>query len=145
MIELLPRGLRPTSERAWASRPVVVLEGLRATGKSTIARSLVPPQHFRTVADEPDRQRGADDLKGWLESLPSGAVVDEAQLVPNLQLGIKQIIDESGASPSQFLLTGSARLNTRELGGSDPLTGRVRRLRLHPSASPRSKGSRSTL
>jgi uncharacterized protein len=132
MDELLPRGLRPTIERAWASRPVVVLEGLRATGKSTIARSLVPPQHFRTFADETDHKRASSDLKGWLESLPSGAVVDEAQLVPNLQLGIKQIVDTVGASPSQFLLTGSARLNTRELGGSDPLAGRVRRLRLHP-------------
>jgi uncharacterized protein len=93
---------------------------------------LFPPQQFRTLADDNDRQRAVDDLKGWLESLPHGVVVDEAQLVPNLQLGIKQIVDARGATPSQFLLTGSARLNTRELGGSDPLTGRVRRLRLHP-------------
>lgn len=132
MDELLPRGLLPTIERAWAIRPVVVLEGLRATGKSTIVRGLVSPHHFRTLGHDVDRQRATDDLGGWLESLPYGAVVDEAQLVPNLQLGVKQIVDDRGASPSQFLLTGSARLNTRELGGSDPLTGRVRRLRLHP-------------
>jgi uncharacterized protein len=130
--ENLPRGLIPTIERAWVTRPVVVLEGLRATGKSTIARDLVDPARFRTLADYADRTRAVDDLKGWLESLPEGAVVDEAQLVPNLQLGVKQIVDSRGATPSQFLLTGSARLNTRELGGSDPLTGRVRRLRLHP-------------
>jgi uncharacterized protein len=132
MSDILPRGLTPTIERAWSTRPVVVLEGLRATGKSTIARSLVAPPRFRTLADDADRTRAADDLKGWLESLPHGAVVDEAQLVPHLQLGVKQIVDARGATPSQFLLTGSARLNTRELGGSDPLTGRVRRLRLHP-------------
>jgi uncharacterized protein len=132
MIELVPRGVQPLIVRAWENRPVVVLEGLRATGKSTIARSLVAPQRFRTLADDADRKRASEDLKGWLESLPQGAVVDEAQLIPNLQLGIKQIIDSRGATPSQFLLTGSARLNTRELGGSDPLTGRVRRLRLHP-------------
>ncbi len=140
MEELLARGLRPTVERAWGNRPVVVLEGLRATGKSTIARSMVSPQHFRTLGDDADRRRAADDLKGWLESLPFGAVVDEAQLVPNLQLGIKQIIDSRGATPSQFLLTGSARLNTRELGGSDPLTGRVRRLRLHPFSQSEIEG-----
>lgn len=140
MAELLNRGLRSTIERAWASRPVVVLEGLRATGKSTIARSLVPPQHFRTLADASERQRAADDLRGWLESLPHGAVVDEAQLIPNIQLGVKQIVDERTASPSQFLLTGSARLNTRELGGSDPLTGRVRRLRLHPFSQSEIEG-----
>ncbi len=140
MAELLPRGLLPTVERAWANRPVVVLEGLRATGKSTIARGLVSPQRFRTLGDDADRKRAADDLRGWLESLPSGAVVDEAQLVPNLQLGIKQIVDERGATPTQFLLTGSARLNTRELGGSDPLTGRVRRLRLHPLSQSELEG-----
>jgi uncharacterized protein len=132
MSDLLPRGLAPTIERAWATRPVVVLEGLRATGKSTIARGLVAPPQFRTLADDADRTRAVDDLKGWLESLPLGAVVDQAQLVPDVQLGVKQIVDARGATPSQFLLTGSARLNTRELGGSDPLTGRVRRLRLHP-------------
>jgi uncharacterized protein len=132
MDDWVPRGLASTIQRAWTSRAVVVLEGLRATGKSTIARTLVPTDHFRTFADEGERQRAAGDLRGWLESLPVGAVVDEAQLVPNLQLGVKQVIDERGATPSQFLLTGSARLNTRELGGSDPLTGRVRRLRLHP-------------
>ena len=140
MSSMLPRGLRPTIERAWAGRSVVVLEGLRATGKSTIARELVPPQHFRTLANATDRRRAEDDLTGWLESLPRGAVVDEAQLVPNLQLGIKQIIDTRGATPSQFLLTGSARLNTRELGGSDPLTGRVRRLRLHPFSQSEIEG-----
>jgi uncharacterized protein len=141
MDDMLQRGLRSTIERAWANRSVVVLEGLRATGKSTIARTLVPPENFRTLADDTERQRAAGDLRGWLESLPAGAVVDEAQLVPNLQLGIKQIIDARGATPSQFLLTGSARLNTRELGGSDPLAGRVRRLRLHPFTQSEIEGS----
>jgi uncharacterized protein len=140
MADILPRGLGPTIERAWAGRSVVVLEGLRATGKSTIARSLVSPQNFRTLANATERRRAEDDLAGWLESLPPGAVVDEAQLVPDLQLGIKQIIDTRGATPSQFLLTGSARLNTRELGGSDPLTGRVRRLRLHPFSQSEIEG-----
>lgn len=140
MTQLVPRGLRSTIERAWASRPVVVLEGLRATGKSTIARAMVSPQHFRTLADEAERRRAAHDLTGWLESLPHGAVVDEAQLVPNLQMGIKQIIDTRGATSSQFLLTGSARLNTRELGGSDPLMGRVRRLRLNPFSQSEIEG-----
>ena len=101
---------------------------------------MVEPTHFRTLGNEPDQQRAQGDLRGWLESLPRGAVVDEAQLVPNLQLGIKQIIDIRGATPSQFLLTGSARLNTRELGGSDPLTGRVRRLRLHPFSQSEIEG-----
>ncbi len=140
MVDLVPRGLRSTLERAWASRAVVVLEGLRATGKSTLAGAMVTQPNFRTFADEAERFRAASDLKGWLESVPRGVVIDEAQLVPNLQLGIKQLVDLRGASPSQFLLSGSARLNTRELGGSDPLIGRVRRLRLHPFSQSEIEG-----
>jgi uncharacterized protein len=132
MASLLPRGLQPTIERAWSNAAVVVLEGLRATGKSTITRNLVSEGHFRNLNDSAERRRALDDPDGWLASLPIGAVIDEAQLVPELQLGIKQLLDVRGATVSQFLLTGSARFNTRELGGSDPLTGRVRRLRLHP-------------
>ena len=140
MDPMLPRGLSATIERAWASRSVVVLEGLRATGKSTIARTMMPPAQFRTFADDAERRIAAADLRGWLEALPTSVAIDEAQLIPNLQLGVKQIVDARGATPSQFLLTGSARLNTRELGGSDPLTGRVRRLRLHPFSQSEIEG-----
>jgi uncharacterized protein len=131
-MSMLPRGLQPTIERAWANSAVVVLEGLRATGKSTLAQAVVAEEQFRTLNASQERRRALEDPDGWLGSLPVGVVIDEAQLVPELQLGIKQLLDERGAAPGQFLLTGSARFNTRELGGSDPLTGRVQRFRLHP-------------
>ena len=72
--------------------------GARDCGRGP--RRAAPP----TLGDEGERRRAADDLTGGLESLPHGAVVDEAQLVPHLQTGIKQIIDARGATPSQFLL-----------------------------------------
>ena len=132
--------MQPMVERAWESSAVVVLEGLRATGKSTIARGLVSDQRFRTLNNSGERRRALEDPDGWLASLPIGTVIDEAQLVSELQLGIKELIDHRGAAASQFLLTGSARFNTRELGGSDPLTGRVRRLRLHPFSQSEIEG-----
>jgi uncharacterized protein len=130
----LPRGLYRVATRAWTRSAVVVLEGLRATGKTTLAKQLVNPENFRTFNEQNERDRATDDTAGWVEALPEGTVIDEAQLVPLLQLSLKDVIDRRGAHAGQFLLTGSSRLSTNELGGSDPLAGRVTRLRLHPFA-----------
>lgn len=111
-----------------------MLEGLRATGKTTLAKQLVHPENFRTFNEQSERDRATNDTAGWVEALPKGTVVDEAQLVPLLQLSLKDVIDRRGAHAGQFLLTGSSRLSTNEMGGSDPLAGRVTRLRLHPFA-----------
>lgn len=130
----LPRGIEGTLAAAMGAHPVVVLEGLRAVGKSTLVRRLVAPGLVRDLADPAERQRALADVVGWVEALPEGAAIDEAQLVPNLQLAIKRFVDERHGRPGQFVLTGSARLRTDELGGSAPLAGRDRRLRLHPFA-----------
>jgi uncharacterized protein len=128
----LPRGIHKKLNDAWKQHPVVVLEGLRAVGKTTLVQELVAPDRFRSLADTATRAQAERDLTGWLESLPDGVVIDEAQLVPGLQLVVKQLVDLRGGRPGQFLLTGSARLRRDELGGSDPLLARSKRLRLHP-------------
>ena len=66
--------------------------------------------------------------------MPPGSVIDEAQRIPGLSLVVKRHVDRPGAPAGQLLLTGSVRLSRDELGGSDPLVGRVRRLQLHPFA-----------
>jgi len=71
------------------------------------------------------------DPARWLESLPFGSVVDEAQLVPELLLAAKKLVDQDPA-PGRFLLTGSSRLRNDSLGGSDVLAGRPVRPQLHP-------------
>jgi uncharacterized protein len=136
----LPRGLRHQIEAAWRQHPVVVVEGLRAAGKTTLAKDLVPPELHRQLADEATRSQAQRDLTGWVESLPTGVVIDEAQLLPGLALVVKQLVDARGGRPGQFLLTGSARLRRDELGGSDPLLARARRLRLHPFAQSERSG-----
>ena len=40
-------------DRAWQSMPVVVLEGLRVTGKTTLARAAVGESRYVSLADEP--------------------------------------------------------------------------------------------
>jgi uncharacterized protein len=120
-VEILPRGLQHPLDAALASAPVVILEGLRVTGKTTLARAMFGEHRFVSLADPNTRRRAADDPVGWLESLPFKVAIDEAQLVPGLSLAVKDLVDRRGGQPGQFLLTGSSRISRHELGGSDPL------------------------
>jgi uncharacterized protein len=140
MTSALPRGIAAAVAAAWSSNPVVVLEGARAVGKTTLARSLVPPDRYVNLTDPGQRAVARADTLGWLESLPSGVVIDEAQTVPQLSLEIKRLVDND-SRPGRFLLTGSARFSRAELGGSDPLVGRVRRLHLEPFAQCELEGA----
>lgn len=130
---MLPRGLDERVKTAWASTPVLTLEGARAVGKTEIAKRMAATGRFISFLDKPNLDQARIDLRGFLEGLPTGSVLDEAQLIPNLQIEVKRIVDQTGR-PGQFLLTGSARFSRNELGGTDPLAGRTRRVEVHPFA-----------
>ena len=129
---MLERHVTKYLNEAIRAVPVVVLEGGRAVGKSTLCEALAiqhgwakptdlsDPAVLETVALDPDR---------WLAQQPTPCVIDEAQLLPDLPLAVKRVVD-SRRSPGQFLLTGSARLGRSQLGGSDPLAGRCIRVRM---------------
>jgi predicted AAA+ superfamily ATPase len=127
-------------ERAVTSRlgpsdiGVKVLEGARGVGKTTLTQHLLATHAYDTyvnLADESVRAGLVADPAGFLAALPPAAILDEAQLVKDLPLRIKGVVDQIG-SPRRFLLTGSASIGRTGLGGSDPLTGRVERWRLDP-------------
>jgi uncharacterized protein len=140
-VPLYPRGLQCRVERALGDVPIVVLEGLRTTGKTTLAKSLVVERQFFSLTEPATRDRAHADPRGWLESLPMGCAIDEAQLLPGLPLVAKSLVDERGGSPGQFLLTGSARISRTDLGGSDPLAGRAERVRVEPLAQCEIEGT----
>lgn len=137
----LPRGLQGPVERAWTASPVVVLEGPRAVGKTTLAQGLVLPGRFHSLAS-PDELKVAElSPSAWVASMPIGSAIDEAQLIPKLSLIVKGHVDRPGSPPGQLLLTGSVRIARDELGGSDPLVGRVRRFTLLPFTQCEMDGS----
>jgi uncharacterized protein len=131
-VEFLPRLLEPLLTSVLASASVTILEGGRATGKSTLCDKLGAQLGWPKRLDLSDPNTidlvRLDPL-GFLASQPTPCVIDEAQLEPNLPVWIKRVVDERRA-PGSFLLTGSARLGRNALGGSDPLAGRSIRLRL---------------
>jgi uncharacterized protein len=132
-MKLLPRGLERSLLLAISTVPVVVLEGGRAVGKSTLCRSVIKDNHWPALIDLSDPAIVdaivLDPLR-FLRDLPTPAVIDEVQLLPELTVWVKRIVDERDGRTGQFVLTGSARLGRQQLGGSDPLAGRSVRLRM---------------
>lgn len=132
-MRFLQRGLGPRLEGLVAEHPVVIVEGARAVGKTTLVRQLLELDTLpgRYVAMEDELQIAKVDPLRWLTSLPFGSVIDEAQLLPELLLSVKRLVDQD-PTPGRLLLTGSSRLRADSLGGSDALAGRAVRAQLHP-------------
>ncbi len=144
---LLDRLVHDWLSSALELAPVVLLEGPRASGKSTILRMLLDAGDLRSVIDLTDpvtRQSAAADPLGFLEALTPPVAIDEVQLVPDLALAVKRLVDRPG-SWGPAVLTGSSPVARGNLGGSDPLVGRAVRLRLRPLTLREQAGLPSSL
>ncbi|MDA8027009.1 MAG: ATP-binding protein [Actinomycetota bacterium] len=110
---------------------VVVIQGARQVGKTTLVREIVDSMGGRLVSfDDPVAASGArEDPVGFLNSDPERILaIDEVQRVPELVLALKFVVDTDNR-PGRFLLTGSAdllRLPTIE----DSLAGRTESIEL---------------
>jgi predicted AAA+ superfamily ATPase len=117
-----------------ADTPVVLLQGPRQCGKTTLARSVAEPAGFGYLSFDDDnlvRAARADPL-GFVTDLPPKMVLDEVQRVPEIFTTLKLVVDRD-RQPGRFLLTGSADvLLLPKL--ADSLAGRIEVIRLHPLA-----------
>ncbi|HEB98349.1 MAG TPA: ATP-binding protein [Thiotrichales bacterium] len=115
--------------RAWESRPLVWLSGVRRVGKTTLARML-EPDHFLNC-DLPSVQRTLEDPELYLEGLTPGAtlVLDEVHRLRDPAGLLKIAADEY--PHLRILATGSSTLAaTRKF--RDSLTGRKHQIHLTP-------------
>ena len=125
------RRLRSAVADALADTRVVLVNGARQSGKSTLIRSIAEGTGARwlTLDDSITRQAAQEDPTGFVAE-PGPLVIDEIQRVPDLLLSIKERVDRN-PRPGQFLLTGSARvLGLRSV--PDALPGRMETLELYP-------------
>lgn len=140
----IARGLLPTLRRAATSGlPVTVVVGPRACGKTTVVRRLVDESVYARYVSfaEPDTRGAATSSpRLFVESLPFGTVIDEAQLVPDVLAPVKEAVDASGR-PGHFLLTGSTRVDLPTMGETNPLAGRHARFELGPLNAAERHGS----
>lgn len=129
---LFPRQACSSVLTALADTRVVVINGARQTGKSTLAK-LVSDDH----PDAEIRYLDAERVRSSAQADPAlfvrhGGllVIDEVQRVPELFLAIKHEVDMN-PRPGRFLLTGSARLfSLRDI--PDLLPGRSETIELWP-------------
>ena len=133
---MLDRILTQTVKNKMTQYPVVVLEGMRDIGKTTLVKSLVKSDNslveYRSFQNEEELKAAETDPHNYVNSLPFGTIIDEAQLAEKITLPMKTLVDED-PRPGRFILTGSERLSRRTMGGSDPLVGRASpALRLRP-------------
>lgn len=131
---LVPRLVAERFGRALQLSRVVLLDGARGAGKSTVLRMLQAHGDLTSNVDlsAPAVRRAAtDDPLGFVEALTTPLAIDEVQLVPDLALAVKLLHDRDPAwGPA--VLTGSSPVARGQLGGSDPLVGRALRMRLRP-------------
>lgn len=105
------RNIRQNIAAALADTPVVLLNGARQTGKSTLARTLADERGGQYLSmDEPLVAAAASaDPDGFVQGLGGFTVLDEAQTIPALFGALKREVDRR-RQPGRFLLTGSANI-----------------------------------
>ncbi len=132
-MEILPRHLRRLADELLDAVPVLVIEGARQVGKSTLAHQFAPAGAATVVTlDDPQvRTFASSDPAGFLQSAGAGRlIIDEVQRMPSLMLPLKLAVDID-RRPGRFIITGSANL-LRVPGSEDSLAGRALTLRLQP-------------
>jgi uncharacterized protein len=130
----LPRLARTGLETSLKDTPVVLIQGPRQSGKTSLARIVAEPlgYGYATFDDENLVRSVRQDPIGFVSNLPPTMVLDEIQRVPEIFTAIKLVVDRD-RKPGRFLLTGSADvLLLPKLAES--LAGRIEVIRLHPLA-----------
>ena len=108
----------------------IALTGPRQSGKSTLARTAFPEKKYISLENPDTRASVLNDARGFLNGLPDGAIIDEAQRAPELFSYLQQVLDES-SEKGRFILTGSNNFLMLETI-SQTLAGRIGYLELLP-------------
>lgn len=143
MLNYISRNIEANLRAAVAYRPVVLLNGARQTGKSTLVKYLseVGAGQYYTFDDFTLLASVQNDPEGFIAGLQGPVIIDEIQRVPKLFVAIKKQVDRN-REPGQFILTGSANyLMLPDL--SESLTGRMDIITLWPFSNDEINGRKS--
>ena len=108
------------------NNPVVLINGARQVGKSTIVEELVKEDykaHYISLDDYAVLFASSNDPFGFLDKYDDPVAIDEVQRNTELFMAIKRIVDIR-KKDGQFLLTGSANVLTIPKV-SESLSGRM--------------------
>lgn len=130
------RLVAPTILKKLRFFPIVALQGARQTGKSFLARQILPRElrkiHYLTLDDESLRSAASVSARSFLIGYPHAhpLVIDEAQKCPALFDALKLLVDRV-RNPGRFILLGSTEFSRLSLI-REALTGRMGRVRVFP-------------
>lgn len=128
---MIYRQANDTVERLAQQFPVVAITGPRQSGKTTLAKAAFPEKRYVSLDDKGMREIASSNPRDFLNAFPDGAIIDEAQKVPDLFDAIKLLVDDGPYVPGKYILTGSSQFRLRE-NISDSLAGRIGLVRLLP-------------
>jgi predicted AAA+ superfamily ATPase len=139
---MIRRHIESRVDSARADTPVVLLNGARQTGKTTLAQHIAntTSARYHTLDDAATLAAAASDPVGFIRSQSGPVVLDEIQKVPDLFPAIKVAVDRD-RQPGRFLLTGSANVLTLPRL-SESLAGRMEILPLFPFSAGELTGVR---
>lgn len=127
------RNIKSTILSALRDFPVVLINGARQTGKTTLVRELIEEgaaTRYETLDDVALLASVKRDPMGFVRQFEEPVVIDEVQRAPEIFLPIKQAVDAENR-PGRFILTGSANVLTLPRL-ADSLAGRMAIITLWP-------------
>ena len=123
---LIPRNLKIPLLEAAKDTPVVMINGARQSGKSTLMKGLFSPENspeFVTLDDFAVLESARSAPKSFIQQFAGRVIIDEIQKLPELLSPIKESVDRNRV-PGKFFLTGSANVLTLPKV-SESLAGRI--------------------
>ena len=133
------RHLQGQLERALADTPVVLVNGARQVGKTTLVRTIAN-RRYVNLDDATVLAAAQSDPAGFLAGLEGPVVLDEVQKAPELFPAIKAAVDGKRRA-GRFLLTGSTDVMLLPRL-SESLAGRMEVLGLRPFSQGELEGRR---
>jgi uncharacterized protein len=127
------RNVQDSLEAALRDTPVVLLQGARQVGKTTLVRGMseaTGSRRYATLDDGVVLSAAQRDPEGYVAALKGPVTIDEVQRAPELFRAIKASVDRD-RKPGRFLLTGSANVMLLPRL-SESLAGRIELIPLWP-------------
>ena len=143
---MIQRKIRKKLILALQNFKIVILNGARQSGKTTLVRDIAKEYNMEYITlDDPQKLNLAQiDPKNFLEFYAQKAlVIDEIQLAPQLIPYLKMLVDKRDKK-GLFLLTGSADfIKMKKV--TESLAGRMVRYKLYPLSNAEIKNKKNNI